>query len=515
LKQTGTYALKAGPQTLLSQWVVSLDENISDDDGQSRWEDAQQTLDRDDLYVSSNQHQQANGCQQTAAPVQSQQYSFSSKVDANNNNNIASSVGSAILTASKLGSFQQHEPKNIYETNSLMQSIGDIKAPLNYFKQDQKPNKSNYSMNSMSEEGNNRNDNANESAKTQKTEKDQTDNSNKHADYDVLKEGLIDPFQKILNQILADNNTMKALNEDAQQTDQHKKYHDSDRPQHKADFSQIKYLKNYNIAYYPSDFVNYMQQHQLPDSLYASQVATTTNSKFNEWLNSTNNQLHPSKIKQENEINTKGQTPNLDSNNNNSKGNLVQQLYPTSSSSSSNSSSTHSSANLNENKAQKTTTVIPSTVNRYINPISSESQSPIVQSESLTNLKSVKSLTNLYESKLNSNPNPNTVANPNQVASSPRVSRATKNTSPPIVLAQQDKDTQFQSKSFSAFGTDGSYFDKNSRKPDPSIGNLRPWSRCFLQKLILQRFFLKALLNYKQTPRLRTLPTSHCQSTSI
>ena len=42
----GTYALKAGPQTLLSQWVVSLDEDVSEDDSESKWEDVQQTFEQ-------------------------------------------------------------------------------------------------------------------------------------------------------------------------------------------------------------------------------------------------------------------------------------------------------------------------------------------------------------------------------------------------------------------------------------------------------------------------------------
>ena len=46
----GTFAIKAGPQTVLSQWVVSLDDNLdgeeSDNQHSAKWEDAQEKLQR-------------------------------------------------------------------------------------------------------------------------------------------------------------------------------------------------------------------------------------------------------------------------------------------------------------------------------------------------------------------------------------------------------------------------------------------------------------------------------------
>ena len=52
-----------------------------------------------------------------------------------------------------------------------------------------------------------------------------------------------------------------------------------DNKQQMTDFSQIKYLKNYSIAYYPSDFINYMQQNENPSNttLKRNEYSSTKN----------------------------------------------------------------------------------------------------------------------------------------------------------------------------------------------------------------------------------------------
>ena len=46
-----TYAMKLGPQTVMSQWMISLDDNLDDEEGSdnqhsAKWEDAQEKLQR-------------------------------------------------------------------------------------------------------------------------------------------------------------------------------------------------------------------------------------------------------------------------------------------------------------------------------------------------------------------------------------------------------------------------------------------------------------------------------------
>jgi hypothetical protein len=45
-----TFAMKAGPQTVMSQWIVSLNDNLddegSDNQHSAKWEDAQEKLQR-------------------------------------------------------------------------------------------------------------------------------------------------------------------------------------------------------------------------------------------------------------------------------------------------------------------------------------------------------------------------------------------------------------------------------------------------------------------------------------
>jgi len=56
-----TYAMKAGPQTVMSQWMISLDDNLDDDEGSdnqhsAKWEDAQEKLQRLVSYSRTNNY---------------------------------------------------------------------------------------------------------------------------------------------------------------------------------------------------------------------------------------------------------------------------------------------------------------------------------------------------------------------------------------------------------------------------------------------------------------------------
>lgn len=210
------------------------------------------------------------------------------------------------------------------------------------------------------------------------------------------------------------------------------------------DLTQIKYLKNnYNIQYYPSDFVNFSQQ---------ASEAVSPNSTSNKQLTPSDAILINQKQQQQRQMNQKPSrssdflinqhSPNS---NNKSKGTnpnllMATTTKPTSNSSTTSTSSTSSSSskllgsnvqngmNLHEElslatgggsssqKSQRTSLKLSKLTNGLTNSAITSPTSEVMTNEALnsasmqhnfhqqiaelqSNLKSVKSLTNLYESK--------------------------------------------------------------------------------------------------------------------
>ncbi len=210
------------------------------------------------------------------------------------------------------------------------------------------------------------------------------------------------------------------------------------------DLTQIKYLKNnYNIQYYPSDFISFTQQSQenLPNSnnsnvnqLSVSPISPSQNNSNINYNNTNNNKSTESKPNNTNNTSTKlsdfiinNNTNNGSSNNannvNTAKNNSVSS---SSSSSTTSSSSSHSNKSLPNNITTKQQQSICAQqdinaidVNSFLSSLNQKKTSPSPQKSTTstsnstsnqndgvdhnnimsTNLKNVKSLTNLYESK--------------------------------------------------------------------------------------------------------------------
>jgi hypothetical protein len=214
-----------------------------------------------------------------------------------------------------------------------------------------------------------------------------------------------------------------------------------------SDLTQIKYLKNnYNIQYYPSDFINFAQQsenlmngsganaNQSPTSSLSpahDKNSAAANKKLSDFIVSNNNN---------NNVNKTSVAPNKSLSSSSSS--------TSSSSSSSTKSSSHKPVLLNNNNnttptganhantANITSVDVSGFMSSLANkkspspPKSTSSNSNEIQQllDANTNLKSVKSLTNLYESKftlasspnisppVNANANANNTSNSNLFA---------------------------------------------------------------------------------------------------
>lgn len=169
------------------------------------------------------------------------------------------------------------------------------------------------------------------------------------------------------------------------------------------DLTQIKYLKNnYNIQYYPSDFISFTQQSQDNQA-----NANNNNSSNNNNINTNTNQssassISPSQIRpNESKIsNTKLSDFIMNNNVNTTKKNSVSSSSSTTSSSSSSSSSSSNNLKQTANQDAGGGTDPNGFMSKKTSPSPQKSTSTSTSNQSgETNLKNVKSLTNLYESK--------------------------------------------------------------------------------------------------------------------
>ncbi|CAF0841946.1 unnamed protein product [Brachionus calyciflorus] len=300
-----TFAMKAGPQTLISQWVVTLDDGEDDDD---------------DEQEDDNENEIKN--------------------DLNNNNNKNNNVNSDL----------EEKWEDALATHNSNKSLGlrNSKTNLNEIETN---HASKLMHHSFSDDFYNF-----------KNSFDTTRSNEMAILYDKIKNnknltpssgGGGDPFQTLLNSILTEKKPSEMSLTDGQ-----KKPHANHTT---SELSQIKYVKNnYNIQYYPSDFVNFKENETTNSKNLASSLSTSklSDSKRND------------AVVVNGHIYSNGAPINRSNNN-------------SSSSSSSTSSSTKSSEQPNDTNKNDV-----NYQQKLLNDIAS-----------LSNLKSVKSLTNLYESK--------------------------------------------------------------------------------------------------------------------
>ena len=300
-----------------------------------------------------------------------------------------------------------------------------------------------------------------------------------------------DTFQTLLNQILSDNQTSNHLMEHieslnnssgAQSKAQNLSVNtqmssmqpknglmspSSSTAQNKqtkaepavSDLTQIKYLKNnYNIQYYPSDFINFAQQSENlmnGSGANANQSPTSSLSPAHDKNSATNKKLSDFIVSNSNNnVNKASVAPNKSLSSSSSS--------TSSSSSSSTKSSSHKPVLLNNNTTTTNNTnaanITSVDVSGFMSSLAANKKSPSppkstssnsneIQQllDANTNLKSVKSLTNLYESKFT-------------LASSPNIS-------PPVNANTNNNNNTSNSNLFAA---PSSYQQQNSTKMNPS-----------------------------------------------
>ena len=252
----GTYAIKAGPQTMMSQWVVTLDDGEADEEDEEDGEYPEANLDAEVPNISININNkpisaplaQSDQDEKWEDAVGSPQASTSSSnkniVNGKTVNQhrispppqLVSSSPSAVVPVPSppLNNNTNNKPSQIHHSHS-----DDL---LNHYEQHylKEPTLNSDPMNRKV---------------SLKSSSPISAPSNPNA---------LDPFQTLLNQILADAKNDKGHNGKHSETPNN--YSNSNQnsanesKQHINDLTQIKYLKsNYNITYYPSDFINYSE----------------------------------------------------------------------------------------------------------------------------------------------------------------------------------------------------------------------------------------------------------------
>ena len=291
----GTFAIKAGPQTIMSQWVITLDDDDDDeeDDEEDEDEDDRDEENADNIVAvvddlnnhphlyTPNLYVNSSGNHQSIAlsdPEEKWEDALASRMEllSTGSNQRQSSIKSP-------GSSKQ----------PVKQSVNSLANPK-YLQHSMSDNLLNYEHSpkhfNNSEAANKQPPVINTSLHSPPQKKSSTPNSSSslpsppppppssQPPHQTINNSL-DPFQTLLNQILADSGSvsnktkanndskgsMSNLNENNNSNsslyDKQHKFQNLPSNPDTAELTKIKYLKNnYNIQYYPSDFINFTQQ---------------------------------------------------------------------------------------------------------------------------------------------------------------------------------------------------------------------------------------------------------------
>ena len=270
-----TFAIKAGPQTLISQWVVTLDDGDEDDDQDEQDEDAP------------------------------------ASADVNNNFQLSENVINAIVKSNN--SYSETNNNNINNNNS--NRLCNVNNSINgggSVNIDDDQDVDLMLKNEISESSNRSSKLGQQRLRNQ----DIIDNTNKQDNINTNNKCKTNTsFQSLLNQILSESKTNKKVNDDdlvflnkrqnlvnanktsltnASPTTVNVTSTTNDSP---SLASNIKYLKNtYNIQYYPSDFVNYQEDN---DTIVNTNKLTSSKSFYNQRIQTQNDQNYINNYQQQ------------------------------------------------------------------------------------------------------------------------------------------------------------------------------------------------------------------------
>ncbi len=456
----GTFAIKAGPQTIMSQWVVTLDDgddddeddegedgvnddeeigfNIGDSEGYHKNHEDNLNIHDDENFkmkspnIKNNSNNNESGADSNhqnnigvvAESTQSSNIplgtSNSDLLSMNSNKNVSSKSSSVVNTG--LGKNKKQIQSFPYTASPSGKSINLQHSMSNDFAKLSNDNKTKDSVNSIF---------TNFNKSYQALNLAEKNNSAVPASSSAVQHphNSIDTFQTLLNQILSDSNNLSendtkkekteceitdlsnrmssSLNKNYQNLSHLVNNHsnnDSGSVGIVNDLTQIKYLKpNYNIQYYPSDFMNFSQQQ--------TSIPEVQNNLSHNNTRLSNLEQRPLELENiTGEVNlatkTRVKSPSLSSSSSSSssssdisnKSSNKHQFVPASNQIlSSNLKITSTSKNKLKEKKQN------NHIHNSQKDNSSEeyNKSKANDQPSSNKLKSVKSLTNLYESKLN------------------------------------------------------------------------------------------------------------------